>query len=464
MAVTSLWAVKGWLGKVVLYVEDPEKTSAPKCYEERGSATQDLDDVIRYAIDQEKTTLPEEIPYRQRLVSGVNCNPATARQEMLAVKRRFGKEDGVVAYHGYQSFAPGECSPELAHELGLKLACQLWGERYQVLVATHLDKENHLHSHFVINTVSFVDGKKFHRTGQDYRAMREASDTLCREYGLSIIETPQPGKSKHYAEHRAEQQGKPTWRSLIKRDVDAALRQSMTERQFFHALQQMGYEVKVGADISVRPKGKERFFRLGRNLGETYTPAGIRRQLLEKSRPEREFRPQPRKVIFHGQMKPARKATGFRALYYHYCYLLGIFPRNKRRLPRRVSPALREELLRGERFSQEVRLLSRYKIDTAEQLEAHQGKVQSALGERISQRAALYRQIRTVAVQSDPERKDRVKQEISTLTGQIKKLRKEVALCQDIAQRSGKMWENLRMAREEKENSSPKREEQHRSR
>ena len=458
MAVTSLWAVKGWLGKVVLYVEDPEKTSAPKCYEERGSATQDLEDVIRYAVDQEKTTLPEEIPYRQRLVSGVNCNPATARQEMLAVKRRFGKEDGVVAYHGYQSFAPGECSPELAHELGLKLACQLWGERYQVLVATHLDKENHLHSHFVINTVSFVDGKKFHRTGQDYRAMREASDTLCREYGLSIIETPQPGKSKHYAEHRAEQQGKPTWRSLIKRDVDTALRQSMTERQFFRALQKMGYEVKVGADISVRPQGKERFFRLGRNLGVDYTPAGIRQRLLGQSRPEREYPPQPRKVKFHGQMKPARKATGFRALYYHYCYLLGIFPRNKRRLPRRVSPALREEILKGERFSQEVRLLSRYKIDTVEQLEGRRGKVEEKLDNLISQRAALYRQFRTVRVQSEPERKDRVKQEISTLTGQIKKLRKEVALCEDIARRSERMRENLRV-QEEKENSSPKREE-----
>lgn len=458
MAVTSLWAVKGWLGKVVLYVEDPEKTSAPKRYEERGSDTQDLDDVIRYAVDQEKTTLPEEIPYRQRLVSGVNCNPATARQEMLAVKRRFGKEDGVVAYHGYQSFAPGECSPELAHELGLKLACQLWGERYQVLVATHLDKENHLHSHFVINTVSFVDGKKFHRTGQDYRTMREASDALCREYGLSVLESPQPGKTKHYAEHRAEQQGKPTWRSLIKRDVDTALRQSMTERQFFHALQQMGYEVKVGADISVRPKGKERFFRLGRNLGEGYTPAGIRRRLLEQSRPEREYPPQPRKVKFHGQMKPARKATGFRALYYHYCYLLGIFPRNKRRLPRWVSPALREELLKGERFSQEVRLLSRYKIDTVEQLEGRRGKVEEKLDNLISQRAALYRQFRTVRVQSDPERKDRVKQEISTLTGQIKKLRKEVALCEDIAQRSKKMRESLELTQIENRNKDHVRE------
>lgn len=400
MAVTSLWAVRGNLGGVLDYAANPEKT--------------DLMSLLRYATQQRKTTVKEEgVPLKQ-LVTGIHCAPATARQEMQAVKKRFGKEKGVIAYHGYQSFAPGECTPKMAHEIGVKLAQQLWGNRYQVLVATHLDREDHLHSHFVINTVSFVDGKKFHRTGQDYRAMREASDTLCREYGLSIIETPQPGKSKHYAEHRAEQQGKPTWRSLIKRDVDTALRQSMTERQFFRALQQMGYEVKVGADISVRPKGRERFFRLGRNLGVDYTPAGIRQRLLGQSRPEREYPPQPRKVKFHGKMKPARKATGFRALYYHYCYLLGIFPRNKRRLPRRVSPALREELLKGERFSQEVRLLSRYKIDTVEQLEGHRGKVVEKLDNLISQRAALYRQFRTVRVQSDPERKDRVKQEIST--------------------------------------------------
>ena len=438
MAVTSLWAVRGNLGGVLDYAANPEKT--------------DLTNLLRYATQQRKTVVQEEgVPVKQ-LVTGIHCAPATARQEMQAVKKRFGKEKGVIAYHGYQSFAPGECTPELAHEIGVKLARQLWGDRYQVLVATHLDRENHLHSHFVINTVSFVDGKKFYRSGLDYRAMREDSDALCREYGLSVIETPQPGKSKHHAEHRAEQQGKPTWRSLIKQDVDTALRQSMTERQFFHALQQMGYEVKVGADISVRPKGKERFFRLGRNLGENYTPAGIRRQLLEQSRPEREYRPQPRKVKFHGQMKPARRATGFRALYYHYCYLLGIFPRNKRRLPRRVPPALREELLKGEQFSQEVRLLSRYKIDTVEQLEDHQGKVKAALEERISQRAALYRQFRSVAVQSDPERKDWVKQEISNLTGQIKKLRKEVALCEDIAQRSEKMRENLEQKQIESRN------------
>ena len=438
MAVTSLWAVRGNLGGVLDYAANPEKT--------------DLMNLLRYATQQRKTTVQEEGSPVRQLVTGIHCAPATALREMQAVKKRFGKEKGVIAYHGYQSFAPGECTPELAHEIGVKLARQLWGDRYQVLVATHLDRENHLHSHFVINTVSFVDGKKFYRSGQDYRAMREASDALCREYGLSVIENPQPGKTKHYAEYQAERNGKPTWRSLIKRDVDTALRQSMTERQFFHALQGMGYEVKVGADISVRPQGKERVFRLGRNLGESYTPVGIRCRLLEQSRPEREYRPQPRKVKFHGQMKPSRKATGFRALYYHYCYLLGIFPRNKRRLPRRVPPALREELLRGERFSQEVRLLSQYKIDTMEQLEAHQGKVEDNLKGLLSQRDVLYHEFRTVAVQSDPERKDRVKQEISTLTGQIKKLRKEIALCQDIVLRSEKMRENLEQKQIESRN------------
>lgn len=442
MAVTSLWAVRGNLGVVLDYAANPEKT--------------DLMNLLRYATQQRKTTVQEEGTPVKQLVTGIHCAPATACQEMQAVKKRFGKEKGVIVYHGYQSFAPGECTPELAHEIGVKLARQLWGDRYQVLVATHLDRGNHLHSHFVINTVSFVDGKKFYRSGRDYRAMREASDALCREYGLSVLENPQPGKTQHYAEHQAEQNGKPTWRSLIKRDVDTALRQSMTERQFFHALQGMGYEVKVGADISVRPKGKERFFRLGRNLGENYTPMGIRRQLLEQSRPEREYRPHPRKVKFHGQVKPARKATGFRALYYYYCYLLGIFPRNKRRLPRRVPPALREELLRGERFSQEVRLLSRYKIDTAEQLEGHRGKVVEQLENLISHRTLLYRQIRTVGVQSDPERKDRVKQEISTLTGQIKKLRKEIALCQDIALRSEKMRERLQAVQIEEKSLSRK--------
>ena len=160
---------------------------------------QNLSDVIDYAAKPEKTSVPhddENISLERQLVSGINCLPATARDEMLAVKRRFGKDEGVVAYHGYQSFAPGEADPITAHEIGVRLAKTLWGEKYQVLVATHLDKENHLHNHFVVNTVSLIDGIRYHRTEKDYHDMRTASDALCREYGLSVVENPQPGKSK----------------------------------------------------------------------------------------------------------------------------------------------------------------------------------------------------------------------------------------------------------------------------
>lgn len=267
MAVTSIWRVNGWLGKVVVYVENPDKTTNPEFYGRPSEQeSTDLEDVIAYAINGRKTELVcEEADTLERFVSGVNCHPATARTEMMAVKKHFGKEDGTIAYHGYQSFAPGEASPEIAHQIGVELARRLWGERYQVVVATHLDKANHLHNHFVLNTVSFVDGKKYYRSTQDYRQMQAVSDTLCREYGLSVIQNPRPGKGKHYGEWRAEQEQRPTWRGIVRSDIDEVIRQSMTERQFFENLHRKGYEVKVGKDISVRPPGKERFVRLARN-------------------------------------------------------------------------------------------------------------------------------------------------------------------------------------------------------
>lgn len=175
MATTSIWSVKGWLGKLLIYAENPEKTLNPNFYPRKDLSEQErqgLDDVIDYAVQQGKTTKidtdDENVSVIQRFVSGVNCSASTARDEMIAVKRRFGKENGVVAYHGYQSFAPGEVNPQTAHEIGLKLAQKLWGNGYQVIVATHLDQESHIHNHFVGNTVSFKDGKRYHRTEKDY--------------------------------------------------------------------------------------------------------------------------------------------------------------------------------------------------------------------------------------------------------------------------------------------------------
>ena len=461
MATTSIWSVKGWLGKLVIYVENPNKTTNPQYYEKAElteKQAQTLLDVIDYAADPSKTDSAihdENIETHQQFVTGINCLPATARDEMQAVKKRFGKEDGVIAYHGYQSFAPGEADPKTAHEIGIRLAKELWGEKYQVVVATHLDKENHLHNHFVVNTVSFVDGIRYHRTGKDYHDMQVASDNLCREYGLSVIENIQYGKSKHYGEWKAEQEQRPTWRGFIKADIDEAIRMSLTERQFFRHLEEKGYEIKIGKDISVRPQGKERFVRLMRNFGEEYSIENIRRRILSQHIPEKPLAEPERKnrhYRMQGSMKSTRKITGFRALYFHYCYKLGIFPKDRPQNRKRLHFLLREDLLKLNNISQEVRLLVRHKIDTAEQLSLYKNGLEVQIEKLSAERKALYKKQRTVKCQSDPKLAEAVKKEIDGLTEQLKNLRREAHLCDDIAQRSGVITEKLKAVREDEQN------------
>ena len=461
MATTSIWSVKGWLGKLVIYVENPNKTTNPQYYEKAElteKQAQTLLDVIDYAADPSKTDSAihdENIETHQQFVTGINCLPTTARDEMQAVKKRFGKEDGVIAYHGYQSFAPGEADPKTAHEIGIRLAKELWGEKYQVVVATHLDKENHLHNHFVVNTVSFVDGIRYHRTGKDYHDMQVASDNLCREYGLSVIENIQYGKSKQYGEWRAEQEQRPTWRGFIKADIDEAIRMSLTERQFFRHLEEKGYEIKMGKDISVRPQGKERFVRLMRNFGEEYSIENIRRRILSQYIPEKPLAEPERKTRHYrmqGSMKTVRKITGFRALYFHYCYKLGIFPKDRPQNRKRLHFLLREDLLKLNNISQEVRLLVRHKIDTAEQLSLYKNGLEVQIEKLSAERKALYKKQRTVKCQSDPKLAEAVKKEIDGLTEQLKNLRREVHLCDDIAERSGVITEKLKAVREDEQN------------
>lgn len=456
MAVTSIWRVNGWLGKVVVYVENPDKTTNPEFYE-NGDMTerecQGLDDVITYAVSSHKTQqVNEELGDLERFVSGINCNPSTAQEEMMAVKKHFGKEDGTIAYHGYQSFAPGEATPEIAHKIGVELAQRLWGDRYQVVVATHLDKANHLHNHFVLNTVSFVDGKKYFRSAKDYHDLQATSDALCREYGLSVIENPQPGKSKHYGEWRAEQEQRPTWRGIVRSDVDEVIRQSMTERQFFENLHRKGYEVKVGKDISVRPPGKERFVRLARNFGEDYTLESIRRRILEQSRAVRPL-PEPAPKTKHyrlsGNWQSRKKVTGFRALYFHYCYLLGVFPKGKQQNQKRLHFLLREDLIKLDAITQEARLLAEHRIDTAEQLSSYNSELESRIADVTSQQKQLYRKQRTVAVKSDDAASAEVSTAIAALSKELSQLRREVKLCSDIAVRSGILPERIQNVRED---------------
>ena len=205
MAVCEIWDVRGRLDHPIDYAENPEKTANPKYTE---ADLQALGDVMKYATNGDKTE-------KQFFVTGVNCDTATARDEMLIAKAQWNDESEIVCYHGFQSFKSGELTPEQAHEVGVKLAEKMWGDRFQVIVATHLNTDC-LHNHFVVNSVSFADGKHYHDNKANLRLLRQHSDELCREYALSVIEHPN-GRKKPYALYQAEKQGLPTRDNVARR-------------------------------------------------------------------------------------------------------------------------------------------------------------------------------------------------------------------------------------------------------
>ena len=430
MSTTKIWSIRGDVGHVLRYVQDENKT-------EPGRQPDTLNAVLSYVGRGDKTDA-------QQFVSGINCTPDVARAEMMAVKRQFGKTDGIVAFHGYQSFATGEVTPELAHEIGVQLASELWGAKYQVVVATHLDKESHIHNHFALNSVSFVDGKKFHSDAKFLHRLQETSDRLCREHGLSVIENPRRGSTRHHAEYAAQKKGQPTWRSLIQSDIDRAIAASMTEQQFFQALKAMGYDYKIGQDISVRPPGKERFFRLERNLGADYSMPQIRHRLGKN--PPQTKAPAPQQLPVHRHYKlrgkyPRKKKSSLRRLYYYYCYRLGLFKKHPQSTSK-MHFLLREDLRNLDKYTEEIKLLHAYRIDTDVQLSAFQKEKQHSLDNLMEQRKSLRNQLRRT---TDEVQIETVRQDISRITKSISAVRKEVKLCKDIQQRSVQMTEKLKV-------------------
>lgn len=464
MATTAIWDVKGWLGKLVIYAENPEKTTNPKYYEKKNmndNETEALRDVIGYAM-REDATVSEEL--KEHFVSGINCSINTARTEMMAVKKRYGKEDGIVAFHGYQSFAPNEATPEIAHEIGVRLANELWGERFQVIVATHLDKENHIHNHFVLNSVSFIDGYRYNDCTKTYMLMRKTSDRICKDFGLSVIENPKRGKAKHYGEWKAEKDGRPTWRGIIKADVDEAISKAVTDKQFFYLLRQKGYTIKQGKDITVRPQGKERGMKLARNLGDEYTYDAICKKIVANTRSSPPEKKDPSKIVvmkLHGSLNKHRKYKGLRALYLQYCFKLGILPKNKTVSPARLHFLLKEDLAKLENINKETKLLCMNKIDTSQQLFSYQNQQQEQMNSLISKHKHLRYKLRSVHSDDD---KSLLKSEISKFTAEIGNLRKEVVLCDHIAKRSEVMKEKLKIIKEDERKEETKIEHRRRSR
>ncbi len=441
MATTKIWPVKSRLDHVLEYTENKEKT-ANKAW--NTIDYQSMRDVMDYAMNDAKTE-------KQYYVSGWNCSPDIAREEMRITKKQYGKEDGILAFHGFQSFKPGEVTPETAHEIGLKLAQELWPD-HQVIIATHLDKA-HIHNHFVLNSVG-LDGKKFDSNHASYRKMREASDRLCREYGLSVIAQPEKNPRKHITEWQAERAGEQTWRSIIREDMDYAIRYSMTMEQFYAAMKKKGYIFEQrGSFLRIKVLGMKRFVRL-QSLGNGYTETAIRQRILRQRYPEIEPR-QPKKptkrYTIQGDFRLSKVTwKGLRALYFFYLRKL----REANNHPKQSYPfVLKEDLRHLDALSEQAKFLFRYKLDTGEQVQELQKMLTEKISELQSERTELYNERRRVG--TTEERKQEIEERLEALSDTNKQLRRDLKLCSDVLLRSVEIEERNRILREEAQSKKP---------
>ena len=417
MAYTSVIPVRR-LDRAVKYVMNKEKTTAVS-----------LQDALDYAANRDKTE-------QSCFESSYACTLETAFADMRQTKERWHKLGGVQGYHLIQSFAAGEVAPELAHRIAKELADRVLGGRYEYVIGTHLNT-GHIHSHIVWNSVSCVDGKKYRSNYKSYvTEIRAVSDELCRKYKLSIIDTENSNHAaKPYAEWLAEKNGQPTWRTAIRQDVDEAIQQSLTWRQFLNALERNGYEVRMGRKYPVlRPPGKERFVRF-KTLGKRYTPEAIQTRILYP----RSYRPYVENppTIKHGRLrsgkKPCRKLTGLRALYYRYLYELGALPRK----PRRPSYVVRQDAYKLDQRIRQMEFLSRNNIDTLTQLETHRQALQTEIGQLLTKRKQL-------------PKNDDVQSQCESVNTALKQLRQEERLCRKIAEHSLEVQQHLTEARRDR--------------
>ena len=303
----------------------------------------------------------EEKTEKQFFVDGINCNPSTARDQFITTKEYFGKTDGIQAYHGYMSFKEQDITPEKAQEVGMEFASRAWGKRFQVVVTCHLNTQ-HLHCHFVINSISFVDGKRMVDNEKNWFKFRHIADAVCKEYGLHFNPNPKFERPTNYYFEKLEKAGMPNRYQLIRDAINHALEHSKSVAEVGYALRDMGY----GYDFNprrkywtVKPPGYTKSIRLNR-VGDDYTREAILRRLQENRSRVGMHRYTQLTVVSRQYRLPTRgdkirKIGGLYGLYLYYCYRLGKLPSYRKLNSAQIHYYFKEELLKLDELSEQTR-------------------------------------------------------------------------------------------------------------
>ena len=435
MATTKLWKVVKRVDHVIDYAANKEKTKNID-FNNYEMIVDDLRNVIDYARNADKTE-------KEYFVTGINCDPDSAYEEMQDAKKFYKKQDKILAFHGYQSFKEGEVTPELAHKIGVQLANEMWGDRFQVIVTTHLNT-NHIHNHLLLNSVSFKDGLKYYSNRTNTARLRHISDEICKEYRLSVLEEKACKKSKiNFDNYYKKSLYTDNYSNNAKRDIDLAIRQAYSYEDFLYLMKKLDYELIFRAGkISIRKEPYKRNIRIERRFGENYSVENIKRRILEEQAvrvPFIESIYNYRKVNYPFAKRHKRaKAKGFIALYYHYCYLLKVFPNN---IPQQRLPAsIRADVAKMEELSNEAKFLSVHNIKTLDDLINYKDEINFKINSILSQRERLWARRK---LSKDEIEMHKIAEEISSLNDKLIKLRKKVELCENIKTRVHKINVNL---------------------
>ena len=280
-----------------------------------------LEAVINYVKNGDKTE-------KGVLVSSINCLPDTAYFQMMLTKKNFHKEDGRLGYHIIQSFDGKEVSPEKCNIIGVEFAQNLFGDKYQVLVCTHIDKEN-IHNHIVLNSVSFVDGLKYHNSNAELAFIWEINDDLCRKYRLSVIESKKANKEIDIARSRTNNYNRNSGKmELIKTDIDESINNAKKYQDFIDNLAYKCYYVKKSNNvISIFTPYFNRNIRITRAFREDYTFENIKNRINSRNYQLKENKVY--KVRMYEGLKiksELLKTSSFYRLYVHFLYVLGKLP------------------------------------------------------------------------------------------------------------------------------------------
>ena len=338
-----------------------------------------LDAGIKYILNGDKTE-------GQFLTARLNCDPGRECRQMLGTKRAYGKTDGVQYYHVIQSFKPGEITPELALEIAKEFA-QEHLPGYEAVIAVHVDRQ-HIHAHTMFNSVNADTGAKYHSTPQTYYSqIRAISDRLCREHGLSVIMQGESTRAVSYIEWLRQSKGQPTFRSMLEADLRTAIESANDLGHFFLLMEHMGYEIYHGNRLGFRLRGQDRFMYPGRK-NPLFTEDGIQTAIKGNlAAIDMGLRPVAVRRPAYRPYRPHPKYTGLLALYVHYLYVLGKV--GQRRYPPRMTPQLRQEVMKAERYRARFAFLRDNDIVTQQDMAAFEARTEEALASLTKQRTIL---------------------------------------------------------------------------